>query len=55
MALITVKQAAAELGLQPITIRRWIAKGQLKGYKLGDSRVVRIDPKDVRKLLQPVK
>lgn len=54
MALITVKQAAAELGLTPLTIRRWIYKGQLKGYRLAGSRVVRIDSKDVRKLIQPV-
>jgi excisionase family DNA binding protein len=33
--LLHVKQAAAELGIHPITCRRYIATGQLRAVRLG--------------------
>lgn len=38
----TVESAAAELGVHPRTIRRWIERGQLRAYRVGP-RLLRID------------
>ena len=36
------------------TIRRAIARGDLKAYRLGSSRVIRIKPRDLEKFMRPV-
>jgi excisionase family DNA binding protein len=43
--LLTVEDVADELGFREITIRRWLAAGQLPGYKVG--RAWRVDPREL--------
>lgn len=45
--------AAKELGLAPKTVQRMIARGQLRGYRVG-TRAIRVDLADVDALLQPI-
>lgn len=45
--------AAAYLGVNPETIRRMIARGQLRAYRYGN-RLVRIDPADVERMRRPI-
>ena len=52
--LVTMEQAAEYLGVVPLTIRRRIAAGQLKAYRLGP-RIVRVDMADVEAMLVPIK
>jgi len=41
---LSPKQIAQSLGLKTITIRRWIDKGLLKGYRIGtDLRIKQSD------------
>lgn len=51
--LWSVDQAAHFLGTAPITVRRLIWDGKLKARKVG--RVIRIDPRDVAKVGEPIK
>lgn len=44
------RQIAKMLGLKAITIRRWIDKGTLKGYRLGKD--LRIRKSDFEKFLK---
>lgn len=46
-------EAADILGVTPLTIRRWIASGRLKAYRIGP-RLVRIDAESVEALKQPI-
>jgi excisionase family DNA binding protein len=39
---ITIKDAAAKVGVHPRTVRRWIEDGLIDAYRVGP-RVVRID------------
>ena len=48
--LLTVKEAAARLKVTEKTIKTWLGKGQLKGYKAG--RQWRITPAAIREFLQ---
>ncbi|MGB3352677.1 MAG: helix-turn-helix domain-containing protein [Mycobacterium sp.] len=41
-ARLSIQQAAAAFGLSPKTIRRWIAEGRIRAYRLG-SRTIRVD------------
>lgn len=47
--LITVRQAAAELQVQPNTIYRWFARGLLRPVRLG-TRAVRLRRSDIERL-----
>jgi excisionase family DNA binding protein len=47
--LITVRQAAAELQVQPNTIYRWCARGLLHPVRLG-TRAVRLRRSDIERL-----
>lgn len=47
--LITVRQAAAELQVQPNTVYRWCARGLLHPVRLG-TRVVRLRRSDIERL-----
>ena len=47
--LITVRQAAAELQVQPNTVYRWCARGLLRPVRLG-TRAVRLRRSDIERL-----
>jgi excisionase family DNA binding protein len=46
----SVGDAAARVGVSTKTVRRWIASGQLPGYRMGP-RLLRVDPDDVDRML----
>ena len=46
----SVANAAARVGVSTKTVRRWIASGQLAGYRVG-ARLLRVDPDDVDQML----
>ncbi|MEP7193046.1 MAG: helix-turn-helix domain-containing protein [Actinomycetota bacterium] len=46
----SVGDAAARVGVSTRTLRRWIATGQLAGYRMGP-RLLRVDPDDVDRML----
>lgn len=46
--LQTVPAVAAQLGVEPRTIRRWLQQGRLQGYKLGCTWVVVAPPAPTR-------
>lgn len=48
----SIDDAAAYVGLNPRTIRRWIAAGRLPGYRLG--RLVRVDLNELDALAAPI-
>jgi excisionase family DNA binding protein len=48
MELLTVREAAQQLRLSPITIRRYIASGKLAAVRIG--RNVRVPERDVAQL-----
>ncbi len=50
----TLPEAAARLRCHPRTLRRRIAAGDLSGYRLGGSPLVRVDSADVDALLRPI-
>ena len=49
----TIADAAEYLGTSPSSIRRMIARGDLRAYRYGP-RIIRIDPADLRAMRQPV-
>ena len=49
----SVANAAARVGVSTKTVRRWIASGQLAGYRVG-ARLLRVDPDDVDQMLTPI-
>lgn len=51
--LVTLEAAAEYLGVHPLTVRRRIAAGALKAYRLGP-RTIRVDLADVDALLRPI-
>lgn len=51
--LITPAQAAEELGVNVVTVRRWVAAGTLTGYRVG-GRHIRIDRASLDELLKPM-
>lgn len=51
--LYTVSGAAERLNVSTDTVRRMIARGELKAYRYGP-RLIRIDPADLEALRQPV-
>jgi len=48
-----VGEAAARVGVSTKTVRRWIASGQLAGFRMGP-RLLRVDPDDVDRMLTPI-
>lgn len=50
--LISLTQAAETLGVDPRTIRRYIAAGRLPAYRIGP-RLIKIDAADLAKLVRP--
>jgi excisionase family DNA binding protein len=49
-ALVTVRDAAARLGVSEAAARRWIHRGRLRAVRVG--RVLRIDPRDLDKIVE---
>lgn len=52
--MFTIASTAEYLGCSQDTIRRMIARGELKAYRYGKSRLIRIDPADLDKIRKPV-
>lgn len=50
---LTIPQAAELLAVSSDTIRRMIARGELRAYRYGP-RINRIDPEDLLKVREPV-
>jgi len=46
----SIGDAAVRVGVSTKTLRRWIASGQLAGYRMGP-RLLRVDPDDVDSML----
>jgi len=53
LTLIPVGAAAARVGLNARTIRRYVATATLRAYRVGD-RLIRVDQADVDALVRPV-
>jgi len=51
--LITLAQAAHELGLSVRTVHRMLADGRLRPFKYPVDRRIYVDRADVRRLLKP--
>lgn len=51
-AYLTVVQAAEYLAVHPSTIRRWIDRGRLPAYRLGDKRIG-VRQSDLARLVTP--
>ena len=43
LPMLTIAEAATYLGVNPKTVRRYIADGTLVGYRLGGRRLIRLD------------
>lgn len=51
---ISLEEAADILGVTTRTIRRRIADGSLRAYRIRNSRLIRLNEADVRGLLEPI-
>jgi len=51
---LTVDDVAQILQCSALTIRRMISRGELRAYRYGKSRLIRIDPRDLDKIRKPV-
>jgi len=51
---IQLDAAAEEVGVSTRTIRRLISRGELRGYRVRGTDVVRVDSDDVAGLLEPI-
>lgn len=51
--LVTLAVAAEHLGVCTHTVRRFISRGKLTGYRLG-TRAIRVDMNEVEELLRPM-
>ena len=49
----TIQEAADYLSVNRETVRRMIARGELKAHRVGP-RLIRIDPADVMRLRRPI-
>ena len=48
--LISIREAAAAIGLSPWTVRQYIRRGKIRGVKIG--RRVLIEPGELERLVQ---
>lgn len=53
--LLRISQAADMLGVTPLTLRRWDAKGILKPIKVGTRGDRRYDPEELERLIKQKK
>ena len=51
--LVSIENAAEHLNISTRTVRRWIASGDLTGYRAG-KRIIRVDLNEVDALLRPI-
>jgi len=51
---LTIEGLSAEAGWSTYTTRRMIARGELKAYRFGRSRLIRIKRVDFERLAKPV-
>ncbi len=51
---LSVRQAARRLGVDDITVRRRIHDGTLPAYHVGEKTTIRIDERDLERLVRPV-
>jgi DNA-binding transcriptional MerR regulator len=51
-ALTPLQDAAAEVGLHPSTVRRYIKRGSLKAWRRGGDSRTYVDLKELRRLLE---
>lgn len=51
MELLTVAEVAERLKVQPLTVRRWLKRGDLAGIQLGDRAGWRISEDDLDRFL----
>ncbi len=49
----SIPQAAERAGVTTRTIRRWIAQGELNGYRMG-KRMIRLDADELDNRLTPI-
>ena len=50
---LTIAEFANAIAASPATVRRMIARGDLRAYRYGP-RIIRIDPADLRAMREPV-
>lgn len=50
---LALNEAAEYLGVNPRTIRRYIAAGRITGYRVGP-RLIKVDLNELESLLQPI-
>ena len=52
--LVSVKAAAAYLGVSQRTLRRMIDDGRLTGHRMEGSRFIRVDMNEIEAKLRPI-
>ena len=50
---IPLEEAANACGVSNLTIRRWIAEGRLRAYRLGP-RLIRVETEDINSMFEPL-
>ena len=51
--LVSIENAAEHLDVSTRTVRRWIASGDLTGYRAG-KRIIRVNLNEVDAMLRPI-
>ncbi len=51
---LSIQQVADDYGVSTRTIRRYIASGDLRAWRVGANGTIRIDVADLEKMLRPV-
>lgn len=51
--MLELRAAAERLNVSDKSVRRWIASGRLKAYRVGP-RLIRVDAASVEALMQPI-
>lgn len=51
---LTQREAADYLGVTDRTIRKYIARGLLVGYRIGEVHTIRVDRLELEALLKPI-
>lgn len=51
---ITLEDAAERLSCSPLTVRRRIAAGDLRGFKMGRTKSIRVLAEDVDAMMRPI-
>ena len=54
VALLTIKEVAATLKVDPVTVRRRIASGELQALRVGTDGGIRVPVQSLAALLRPV-